>query len=612
MLYPTLNSINSQRLWTEEFLGLDRRPRTYDGAFEAMGNMTGEPWPLLSSRGKRGVVAELEKPLGLMALGKLCWIDGTTLFFDGRPTGINQLSLAESMLPKRMAAMGSYILIWPDKVYYNTLDPNDCGSLDRLYKTEEGQSVKYTLCDMDGIDYPRGSMTASVDAPSDPAEGDYWLNLAVTPHALYQWGGQQNSWVGISSVYVRISAPGIGHGLKRMDSVTVSGIQYGGTDQNLKEQIEFLNATHLVQAAEENFIVVIGVIDQNYTQKTGQVQANRTAPDLDFIVESNNRLWGCRYGEEKETGEFVNRIYACALGDFRNWARFAGSSTDSYYVNVGTDGPFTGAVVHRGNPWFFKEDCVHRIFGEIPSNFQAQVTLCDGVMAGSENTLTPYNGSVFYLGRHGPQIFESLPQPVGKALGERKLSLGAAGQAGGVYYLSVQEEGGGWSLYTLNTERGAWHRQDDTHAIAFAELDGEMYMLSASGALYAMTGQAGEKEPEDVTWYAETGIMGYEYPDHKYLSRFVLRMQLGETAECHLSIQYDSDGIWRPKGTIRGNAASSHTGQIPLKDKSFGVKTYLMPIVPRRCEHMQLRIEGHGDMRLYGIARELSMGSDGR
>ena len=31
-------------------------------------------------------------------------------------------ALAESMLPKRMAAMGSYILIWPDKVYYNTLD----------------------------------------------------------------------------------------------------------------------------------------------------------------------------------------------------------------------------------------------------------------------------------------------------------------------------------------------------------------------------------------------------------------------------------------------------------------------------------------------------------
>ena len=91
--------------------------------------------------------------------------------------------------------------------------------------------------------------------------------------------------------------------------------------------------------------------------------------------------------------------------------------------------------------------------------------------------------------------------------------------------------------------------------------------------------------------------MGYEYPDHQYLGRFVLRMRLGETAACRLMIQYDSDGIWRDKGILQGKGR---------------VKTYLAPIVPRRCEHMQIRIEGHGDMTLYGIAREIVMGSDGR
>ena len=64
MHYPTLKTVASQQVWTEQFTGLDRRPRAGDGAFAAMGNMTGENWPLLSSRKKRGVVAELENPLG--------------------------------------------------------------------------------------------------------------------------------------------------------------------------------------------------------------------------------------------------------------------------------------------------------------------------------------------------------------------------------------------------------------------------------------------------------------------------------------------------------------------------------------------------------------------
>ena len=595
MQYPPLSGGNTRRIWTEQFSGLDRRPRTMDGTFRAMGNMTGEKWPLLSSRKRRGVAAELERPLGLMALGKLAWIDGRTLYFDGEPTRLNHLSLEEKMLPKRMAAMGSYILIWPDKVYFNTLDKQDAGSLERLYETGRGDAVGFSLCDMDGIDYPRAGMTEAADAPQEPDEGDYWLNTGVQPHALYQWGGTENGWVGISSVYVRIAARSIGYGLKAGDGVTLSGIRYSGENDALKEQLESLNETMLVQAVDDDYIVVVGIIDENYTQTDGRVRADRTAPDLDFLVECNNRLWGCRYGEEN--GEFVNRIYACALGDFRNWRSFAGTSMDSYYVNVGTDGPFTGAVVHRGSPWFFKEDCVHRIFGEIPANFQMQTTLCEGVQEGSGGTLAPYNGSVFYLGRHGVQLFESLPQNVGKALGSGKLSLGAAGQAGGMYYLSAKEETGGWSLYVLDAERGIWHRQDDARAVAFAELNGEIYMLHANGELYALNGTAGSTEPGDLTWYAESGVMGYEYPDHQYLSRFVLRMQLGDGAECRLYIQYDSDGIWHSKGVLQGKGK---------------VKTYLAPIVPRRCEQMQLRIEGQGDMALYGIAREMALGSDGR
>ena len=56
----------------------------------------------------------------------------------------------------------------------------------------------------------------------------------------------------------------------------------------------------------------------------------------------------------------VNELYACKLGDFKNWNCFLGISTDSYVASVGTDGPWTGAVTYLGNPIFFKETCLHK------------------------------------------------------------------------------------------------------------------------------------------------------------------------------------------------------------------------------------------------------------
>lgn len=543
MQYPHLNEISRTRQWTEQFMGLDRQPRAEDGTFSAMGNMTGDPWPLLSSRKKRGLVAELSNPQAMTALGKLAWIDGNTLYFDGRATPVNDLSMSADMLPKRLTAMGVYLIIMPDKRYYNTMDPSDRGFIERLWESGE--------------------------------------RVAFAPITVGSGASREE--------YVKITCTGIGRGLNIGDGVRISGVQYTGNNAALGQQLAALNGTHMVQSVTDDAIMIAGTAASQYNQTAGAVRVERRVPQLDYLMECGNRLWGCRYGEQD--GETVNCIYACSLGDFRNWDKFGGTAADSFCVAVGSDGPFTGAAAHRGNPHFFKADCVHKIYGDRPGNFQTQRVACDGVKPGCGSSLVDYNGRLYYVGVNGVEAFDSMPENAGLALGTENLRAAAAGQAGGKYYLSAQEGNGQWSLYVLDTEHGVWHRQDDSHALCFAELNGELYMLLTNGLLWALNGTEGETEPGDVTWFAETAALACAYPDRPYMSRFLLRMKLGAQAECRVSIQYDADGIWHFKGAFRGT------------DR---VKTYLLPVIPRRCEHLKVRFEGHGEMRLLGMAREFA------
>ena len=126
----------------------------------------------------------------------------------------------------------------------------------------------------------------------------------------------------------------------------------------------------------------------------------------------------------------------------------------------------------------------------------------------------------------------------------------------------------------------------------FASLDGELYAMTPN-ALWALNGSVGEKE-SFVSWCAESGNQGYQFPDRKYVSRFNLRLWMEEGAEADVYLRYDSGGDWVRQGRI----------------KMKGTRTVTLPVRPRRCDHFQMRICGKGDVKLYSIAKILSIGSD--
>ena len=165
---------------------------------------------------------------------------------------------------------------------------------------------------------------------------------------------------------------------KEGDAVTITGSSH--PENNKTAIIREIDGEHL-RFYENTF--------ENELSVT--LTLKREIPNLDFICVNENRCWGCK----------GDTIYASKLGDPTNWNVFDGISTDSYAVDAGSDGDFTGCCSYLGYPVFFKEEHIYKVYGSRPSNFQLMGSATMGVKAGSHKTLAIAGETLYYLSRSG-------------------------------------------------------------------------------------------------------------------------------------------------------------------------------------------------------------------
>ena len=394
-------------------------------------------------------------------------------------------------------------------------------------------------------------------------------------------------WVSIATTYVKIQNTGIGKQFQQYDGITISGLK------EQPEQIAALEGAAVVWAKGDDYIVVVGILDE-HTEVSAKVTMKRTMPIMDYVVEANNRLWGCRYGLD-DHGELVNRLYASKLGDFKNWNCFMGLSTDSYYANVGSDGYFTGAVTHLGYALFFKEHCLHKVYGSMPAEFTVQDTVCRGVQMGCDQSMAIVNEILYYKARNAVCAYDgSLPVEVSYALGNEKYYSAVAGSHSNKYYISMEDAFGNWNLFVYDTAKGLWHREDALHATQFASYRGEMYCVDAEDRNIITLLGSGEEDEKAVHWMAETGEIGLNSPDMKYISQIILRMVMEIGATMDVYAQYDLSDEWVEVCHIRGT----------------DMRSFSIPIRPRRCDFMRLKFEGEGMCKIYSMTKKIEQGSD--
>lgn len=629
MRVPKMSRIASSQTTVDTFKGYNHNIRIGDGEFFDMQNMTADYYPVASTRplreeftpyglkdgewvtqffsvgGRMGYIARMRDSEGKAIKDQL------RIPYESRRLMVTEdLSVADER--RNIITMGAYLVIMPDKKVINTatLRPEDQSveseNIEAIF-TANQLPVSFLLCDLDGTVYDTSKITPSDTEPENPSNGDLWLDSTgnISLKRYYKSSG----WQSVATNYLRISAAGIGAKFKKGDGIS---FHYVGTLNHPDElktigtvsvsdaqyNLYTLDGNWVIEDKGDDHIMIRGAVSRADIAGSGYFWVIRKMPKMDFVIESGNRLWGCRYGVAENDTTTINEIYASKLGDPTNWNCFQGVSTDSFVVSLGSDEPFTGAINHLGNPVFFKENTLIEIQGAYPAQYRVQSVDCRGVQTGCANSLASVENVLFYKTVGGVCRFDgSIPDEIGYNLGKEEYTEARSGTIGDKFYMNAKAVDGTWKLFVFDTEKGLWHVEDDIEVESFCYAENSLIMLCVDGNaqhFYKVTRGAtsGTKEPP-FKWFVESGDIGIQLPEAKYVSKLNVRMLLEEGGTVAFYAMYDFEDEW------------VHICTIP----SMRLQSIEIPIRPRRCDHMRLRIEGTGGAKIYSITKTIERGS---
>ena len=588
-------------------------------------NFSSRDFPALSTRIPRRRLRSVVQMNGIYHLNGLLVAAGKNLIYnsDETPQEAEFFWNAVADSKKKMVGMGTRVIIFPDKIAFDTRD-RSVTKLGAVWDSG-GADVVLTPCDASGKTYTVSGK--GTKEPENPADGQLFLkvNNIQKPYSsesvLEVYNEASGNRSAIELKWCRIEAGGIGKDFAVWDTVTVSGVE-DGDDLHWKE----LKGDRIVTARGDDWVQVqaepggdyfygtltkgremlrwTGIDGKGATMEgnTDAFRLERRVPDLDYLTECDNRLWGCAQNE--------NVIYGCKLGDPTNWRAYQGVATDSYAVTVGTPGPFTGAAVSGSAVIFFKENCLHRVYGTQPSNFTVYVDNLRGVQQGCHKSAVRVNEYLYYKSVFDVCVYaDSEVAGISAALGTESYKNAVAGVCGSRLYLSMEDQEGAWQLLVYDTAAGVWTREDGTHALGFASCLTETFMLRADGELYALlpgeynkdffmvgsdyTVYAQEETDEEVSWELRTGEILRELPDHKYIGKIQLYLELDPGARAEVALRRDG-GAWEKVQELSGGDQRRCT----------------LPIYPRRCDRMEIRLTGVGHARLVNWSKYVGYGSE--
>ena len=612
MLLTNRTGVKNTRDLLRAFGGLNETYGCTEAEYSGGMNFSARDFPALSTRLPRRRLQELAGLNGMYHLNGLLTVCGQDLVYtpDEAPAQPVTVKNAVADSRKTMVGIGTKILIFPDKVAFDTAD----GSAAPLGAAWEAGSlsVSFAPCDASGNTYE--VKDKGTKEPEHPQDGQLFLKLNEpdkpysAENTLEVYSEASGNWTVIPLDYCLVTAEGIGAEFRVWDTVTLTGtgaeqagqwagldgdrIVYGVTETTLRLRAdpggEHFYGRLVHNGSSAVWVSMDGTQREEYFPAEG-VKVERRVPDLEYLTECDNRVWGCSSSE--------NVIYACKLGDPSNWFSYRGIAADSYAVTVGSDGAFTGAATCMGYALFFKENTLHKLYGSKPSDFQLSSLRCRGVAKGAARSLCVINETLYYLSPDGVMAWDgSIPTKVSTALDParlRNVKSALGGALDGRYYLHLVRGSGeaqAVRLLVYDTERGLW-QEEDVCSYEMAGSGGQLYLWDGK-AIWAADAdreenwqQAGGIE-DGVSFELVSGNIGLDSPEELYLSRLTLRLEAEVKSRIEVAVSYDS-GAWETLAQLTAD----------------GRRCFDVPFVPRRCGSLRFRLKGRGQLTLRSLTR---------
>ena len=612
MILSNRNGLKNTRNMLRVFGGLNETYSCTEAEYSAGINFSARNFPALSTRLPRRKLREEADLNGMYHLNGLLTVCGRDLVYTPDDTDEMKVTLKDAVENgrKTLVGIGTKILIFPDKLAFDTVS-RKVSALGAVW-SGKNTSVEFAPCDAEGKVYEvSGCGPAEPDKPTD---GQLFLRVEdpekpwSSESTLEVYSEASGNWSAVVLDYCRISAKGVGTDFAAEDTVTLTGsaaeqagqwneldgdrIVYDAGADALRVKAdpggEWFYGRLTRTGAAVRWVSLDGSVSREFVSAE-VVELERRVPDMDYLTECDNRVWGCSNKE--------NVIYACKLGDPTNWFSYRGIAADSYAVTVGSDGAFTGAATCMGYALFFKENTLHKLYGSKPSDFQLSSLRCRGVAKGAARSLCVINETLYYLSPDGVMAWDgSIPAKVSAALDAGRLAnvkQAVGGALDGRYYLHVSRENE-VRLLVYDTERGLWH-EEDVCSFEMASTGGQLYLwdgraLWAADPSRETAGQRSEETEQGVEFALTTGDLGLDSPEERYLSRLTLRLDAACRSRVTVEVSYDG-GPWE-------NAAAL-TVEGPRRNCD-------LHLVPRRCASLRLRLWGYGQITLRSLAKTFS------
>lgn len=355
---------------------------------------------------------------------------------------------------------------------------------------------------------------------------------------------------------------------------------------NPGEWIEIYPSGHIeermkrkIQSVTSEMITVTEPFDEEWIGDTfSDLVIKKSIPDMDFICEKDNRLWGCSNKDKT--------IYCSALGIPTDFHTFDGNDSDAYSVAIGSEGDFTGIYSFGGGVCCFKPDRLIKILGSYPSEFYMNEYRISGIQIGSNRSTIIINEVLYYKSENGIYAYSGgTPSLISEKLGNKHYANAVTGASGSLLYVCMKDDDGKYAVYVYDLKTGLWEKESTEHIMSFTNIGGKLYtLIEDEEANYIVC--YSDDGSETVDWMAEFCPFNESTMRRKAFSKLVFRIDLLPGSVLFVETKEDS-GIW--KQVYKYQVQKQMTVTVPLR---IG-----------RCDRFQVRLHGTGTAYIRGMER---------